>query len=54
MKSLWTRYFNEVVGLTLMALMVIALIAGQAQATASKVAKQEVRPIVEIRLTISD
>jgi len=55
MKGLWGRYLNEIVGLTIMALMTIALIAGQAQAigTNDSVAK-EVRDIVEIRLTISN
>ena len=55
MKGLWGRYLNEIVGLTIMVLMTIALIAGQAQATGSyeSVAK-EAREIVEIRLTISN
>jgi hypothetical protein len=54
MKAAWTRYLNEIVGLTVMALMTIALIAGQTQATGSKFAQEEARPILEIRLTISD
>ena len=56
MKAVWTRYLNEIVGLTVMALMTIALIAGQAQtqATGSQSAQEESRPILEIRLTISD
>jgi len=55
MKGIWGRYLNEIVGLTIMALMTIALIAGQAQATGKyDSAAQEVREIVEIRLTISD
>ena len=54
MKALWRRYVNEVVGLTVMALMVIALIAGQAQATAGAAAQDEAQPILEIRITVSD
>ena len=54
MKAVWTRYLNEIVGLTVMALMTIALIAGQAQTTAGNSAEEKVRPILEIRLTISD
>ena len=33
MKAFATRYLNEIVGLTVMALMAVALIAGQADAT---------------------
>ena len=54
MKTLWTRYLNEIVGLTVMALMVMALIAGQAQGTAAKGVQDEPLPILEIRVTISD
>ena len=54
MKTLWTRYLNEIVGLTVMALMVIALIAGQAHGTAGKAVQDEPLPILEIRVTISD
>jgi len=54
MKRLWTRYLNEIVGLTVMALMAIALIAGQSQATVDKAAQQETLPILEIRVTIGD
>ena len=55
MKSLWGRYLNEIVGLTIMALMAIALIAGQAQATGDyDTAAAEGRDIIEIRLTISN
>ena len=54
MKTLWTKYLNEVVGLTVMALMVIALIAGQAHGTATNGMQDEPLPILEIRVTISD
>ena len=54
MKAIWRRYLNEIVGLTVMALMTVALIAGQSQATESKSAKEEIYPVLEIRLTISD
>ena len=54
MKTLWTKYLNEIVGLTVMALMVIALIAGQAHGTAADAVQDESLPILEIRVTISD
>jgi hypothetical protein len=54
MKGLLVRYLNEIVGLTIMALMTGALIAGQADAKFQKTAAEEVREIIEIRLTIED
>jgi hypothetical protein len=54
MKTLFVRYLNEVVGLTIMALMTLALIAGQADADVHKAAVDEVRHIIEIRLSITD
>jgi hypothetical protein len=54
MKALLARYLNEIVGLTIMALMTVALIAGQADAKFQKAAAEEVRGVIEIRLTIKD
>lgn len=54
MKALWRRYLNEIVGLTVMALMTIALVAGQAQARGDSSIGDVAHPIVEVRLTISD
>jgi hypothetical protein len=55
MKGIWGRYLNEIVGLTIMALMALALIAGQAQAIQSHDSiDKEVRELIEIRLTISN
>ena len=54
MKAFFVRYLNEIVGLTVMALMTLALVAGQADAEVQKAAVDELRPIIEIRLTISD
>jgi len=54
MKALIIRYLNEIVGLTIMVLMTLALIAGQADADVQKVAVDEVRDIIEIRLSITD
>ena len=54
MKALFVRYLNEIVGLTIMALMTVALIAGQADAKFRKAAAEEVRGVIEIRLTIED
>ena len=39
MKALATRYLNEIVGLTVMALMTVALVAGQADATVHQSAR---------------
>ena len=54
MKALWRLYLNEIIGLTIMALMTMALVAGQAQATADPSVHEVPNPLVEIRLTISD
>ena len=54
MKALFVRYLNEVVGLTVMALMALALIAGQADAEVRKAAAEQARDIVEIRLTVAE
>ncbi len=54
MKALLMRYLNEIVGLTIMVLMTVALIAGQADAKFRKAAAEEARDVIEIRLTIVD
>ncbi len=54
MKALFVRYLNEVVGLTVMALMAIALVAGQADAEVRKAAAEQEREILEIRLTVAE
>ena len=54
MKALFVRYLNEIVGLTVMALMTLALVAGQADAQVRKAAVDEVREVIEIRLSITD
>lgn len=54
MKALFTQHLNEIVGLTIMVLMAVALIAGQADASARQGAGEEYRAIVEARLTIED
>ena len=41
MKALATRYLNEIVGLAVMALMTVALIAGQADATVHESVRNE-------------
>ena len=41
MKALATRYLNEMVGLTVMALMAVALIAGQADATVHQTVRHD-------------
>ena len=54
MKALFIRYLNEIVGLTVMALMTLALVAGEADAEAQRAALEEARHVVEIRLTVAD
>ena len=54
MKTFFVRYLNEIVGLTIMGLMTLALVDGQAGAQVQKAAVDEVREIIEIRLTIAD
>jgi hypothetical protein len=54
MKAFFTRYLNEFVGLSVMALMVLALVAGQADADIQRAAVEEVRQVVEIRLSVAD
>ena len=54
MKALFVRYLNEVVGLTVMALMTLALVAGEADAEMQRAAVEEVRQVIEIRLTVAD
>ena len=54
MKTIWTRYLNEIVGLTVMALMIIALVAGQAEATSTEIASRAEHHVIEVRLTLFD
>ena len=54
MKAFITRYLNEIVGLTIMVLMTVALIAGQADVSIGKVAAEKANDVVEIRLTLKD
>lgn len=56
MKALLTRYLNEIVGLTIMVLMTVALIAGQVDAVAQKSAIDQMHDgaIIEIRLKFKD
>jgi hypothetical protein len=54
MKALFIRYLNEVVGLTVLALMAIALVAGQADAEVRKATAEQEREILEIRLTVAE
>jgi hypothetical protein len=54
MKALFVRYLNEIVGLTVMALMASALVAGQADADVQKAAAEQHRQVIEIRLSIAD
>jgi hypothetical protein len=58
MKALIVRYLNEIVGLTVMALMVVALVAGQAGAMSRDVVRSNpefgvtatIRTVLDIRL----
>ena len=51
MKYLMGRYLNEIVGLTMMALMITALVAGQTDATAQSVAADSARDFIEIHVS---
>lgn len=54
MKALFERYLNEIVGLTIMGLMALALVAGQADAGIHEQAIDDLRDTVRIELVISD
>ncbi|MDH3350483.1 MAG: hypothetical protein OEM60_09400 [Gammaproteobacteria bacterium] len=54
MKSPLIRHLNEIVGLTIMAMMAWALVAGQAEAMAQAGAAEQGRALIEIRLTIDE
>lgn len=54
MKAFFVRYLNEIVGLAVMALMTLALVAAQADAEVQKAAVEELREVIEIRLTVTD
>jgi hypothetical protein len=54
MKPFLDKYLNEIVGLTIMALMTVALIAGQANAGLQAADFAEPKGLIEIRLTITD
>lgn len=54
MKALFVRYLNEIVGLTVMALMALALIAQQAGADMQRAAVDDMRHVVEIRVDAAD
>ncbi len=57
MKALFVRYLNEFIGLTIMALMTLALIAGQADAQVQQAVADhadQAHRVIEIRLSIAD
>jgi hypothetical protein len=54
MKVFIVRYLNEIIGLTVMALMTLALVAGQADADIQRAAVEESREVIEIRVSIAD
>ena len=54
MKAFFVRYLNEIIGLTVMALMTLALVAGQADADIQRAAVEEAREVLEIRVSIAD
>ena len=54
MKAFFVRYLNEIVGQSVMALMTLALIAGEADAELQRAAVDEARHVIEIRLTVAD
>jgi hypothetical protein len=54
MKAIMRRYLNEIVGLTIMALMTIALVAAQAGTTVSDTVADDTPSKVDIRLSLVD
>ena len=50
MKTLFARYLNEIVGLTLMVMMALAFAAAQADADLQRAAVEEARQVVEVRV----
>ncbi len=54
MKASLDKYLNEIVGLTIMVLMTVALIAGQANAGLQEAERAEALGRIEILLTIKD
>jgi len=57
MKAIFVRYLNEFVGLTIMALMTLALIAGQADAQVQQAVADhadQAHRVIEMRLSIAD
>ena len=53
MKAAVKHYFNDIISLTLLILMSLALVAGQSDATGHEVAKESVEPlrvVLEVRL----
>ena len=54
MRAFLNRYLNEIVGLAVMALMTLALVAGQADADVQQAAVDELHNVIEIRLTVND
>jgi len=54
MKASIDKYLNEIVGLTIMVLMTVALIAGQANAGLQEMDRAGAPGLIEIRLTIKD
>ena len=54
MKPFFRRYLNEIVGLTVMALMTVALVAGQTRNGTIETELDGPRDVIEIRLTRPD
>jgi hypothetical protein len=51
---LFDKYLNEIVGLAVMALMALAIISAEAEADIQRAAVDDVRHVIEIRLTVGD
>ena len=51
MKYLIRRYLNEIIGLTMMALMTIALVAGQGEVTTQEAAAKSAGDVIEIHVS---
>jgi hypothetical protein len=54
MKMLLDKYLNEIVGLTIMVLMALAIVSAEADANLQRAAVDEVKHVIEIRLTAGE
>jgi hypothetical protein len=54
MKMLLDKYLNEIVGLSIMVLMALAIVSAEADADLQRAAVDDVRQVIKVRLTAGD